>query len=82
MGWGNLVVKVTDSWVTYHEFEPSTAEDPSCRKGQRVLNTSRGSSVLKLAGVEVLQRRWLECWPRHLIMVQTDEVRHQKASCI
>ncbi|GFT84695.1 hypothetical protein TNCV_2767121 [Trichonephila clavipes] len=27
---GSLVVKVTDSWPTCHEFEPSTTEDPSC----------------------------------------------------
>ncbi|GFV82517.1 actin-binding LIM protein 1 [Trichonephila clavipes] len=32
-GRGSLVVKVTDSWLAYHEFEPSTAEDPPCRAG-------------------------------------------------
>ncbi|GFV57854.1 hypothetical protein TNCV_3072322 [Trichonephila clavipes] len=25
---GNLVVKITDSWLECHEFEPNTAEDP------------------------------------------------------
>ncbi|GFV65322.1 transposable element Tc3 transposase [Trichonephila clavipes] len=28
---GSLVVKVTDSWLVCHEFEPSTTEDPLCR---------------------------------------------------
>ncbi|GFX72733.1 hypothetical protein TNCV_4063281 [Trichonephila clavipes] len=27
---GCLVVKVTDSWLARHEFEPSTTEDPAC----------------------------------------------------
>ncbi|GFV54446.1 hypothetical protein TNCV_2865301 [Trichonephila clavipes] len=26
-----LVVKVTDSWLACHEFQPSTAENPTCR---------------------------------------------------
>ncbi|GFU83819.1 hypothetical protein TNCV_1694891 [Trichonephila clavipes] len=30
-GRGSLMVKVTDLWLTSHEFEPSTAEDPTCR---------------------------------------------------
>ncbi|GFX17151.1 hypothetical protein TNCV_4266771 [Trichonephila clavipes] len=29
---GSLVVKVADSCPACHEFEPSTAEDPSCRE--------------------------------------------------
>ncbi|GFX40796.1 hypothetical protein TNCV_3760201 [Trichonephila clavipes] len=28
---GSLEVKVTDSWPAYHEFKPSTSEDPPCR---------------------------------------------------
>ncbi|GFY16592.1 hypothetical protein TNCV_2787191 [Trichonephila clavipes] len=31
---GSLVVKVTDSWMACHEFEPSPAVDPSCRGGE------------------------------------------------
>ncbi|GFX65597.1 hypothetical protein TNCV_1525261 [Trichonephila clavipes] len=34
------VVKVTGSWLHCHELEPSTGEDPPCRKGQCTLNTS------------------------------------------
>ncbi|GFY10671.1 hypothetical protein TNCV_2194921 [Trichonephila clavipes] len=30
-GRGSLVVKVTDSCPTCHEFQPSTSEDPPCR---------------------------------------------------
>ncbi|GFV36118.1 hypothetical protein TNCV_4964661 [Trichonephila clavipes] len=38
---GSLMVMVTDSWLTYHEFEPCTAEDPPCRGKRCTLNTSR-----------------------------------------
>ncbi|GFU68393.1 hypothetical protein TNCV_3077811 [Trichonephila clavipes] len=31
-GCGSPVVKVTDSLLTYHEFESSAAEDPPCRE--------------------------------------------------
>ncbi|GFV58746.1 hypothetical protein TNCV_3730841 [Trichonephila clavipes] len=30
-GRDSLVVKVTESWLACHEFEPSAAEDPPCR---------------------------------------------------
>ncbi|GFW73647.1 hypothetical protein TNCV_1541021 [Trichonephila clavipes] len=30
VGRGILVIEVADSWPVCHEFEPSTAEDPSC----------------------------------------------------
>ncbi|GFS76485.1 hypothetical protein TNCV_1621061 [Trichonephila clavipes] len=40
-GRGSLVVKVTDLRLACHEFEPSTAEDPPCRKGGCTLNMSR-----------------------------------------
>ncbi|GFW91767.1 hypothetical protein TNCV_3400271 [Trichonephila clavipes] len=30
-GIGSLVVKVTDSWLACHEFEPSVTENPPCR---------------------------------------------------
>ncbi|GFU18864.1 hypothetical protein TNCV_1085971 [Trichonephila clavipes] len=38
---GNLVVKVTDSLLTWHEFERGAAEDPPYREGQCTLNTAR-----------------------------------------
>ncbi|GFX33747.1 hypothetical protein TNCV_3961561 [Trichonephila clavipes] len=40
-GCGSLVVKITDFWLTSHEFEPSTAEDPPCREHKCTLNMSR-----------------------------------------
>ncbi|GFT63673.1 hypothetical protein TNCV_871021 [Trichonephila clavipes] len=30
-GYSSLVVKVTDSWLACHEFEPSIAEEPPFR---------------------------------------------------
>ncbi|GFW07404.1 hypothetical protein TNCV_865761 [Trichonephila clavipes] len=30
-GRGSLVVKVTDSWLVCHDFEPGTTEDSPCR---------------------------------------------------
>ncbi|GFY26537.1 hypothetical protein TNCV_2878671 [Trichonephila clavipes] len=41
IGHGSLVVKITNSWLTCHEFEPSAAEDPSCLGGQCTSNLSR-----------------------------------------
>ncbi|GFX32675.1 hypothetical protein TNCV_888131 [Trichonephila clavipes] len=35
------MVKVTDSWLMCHEFEPSAAEDLPCRGGRCSLNLSR-----------------------------------------
>ncbi|GFT17190.1 hypothetical protein TNCV_4739021 [Trichonephila clavipes] len=40
-GHGSLVVKLTDSWLVYPEFEPVTAEDPTCRGGRCTLNMPR-----------------------------------------
>ncbi|GFS54181.1 hypothetical protein TNCV_2527181 [Trichonephila clavipes] len=34
------MVKVTDSRLGYHEFEPSAAEDPSCAGGSCTLKLS------------------------------------------
>ncbi|GFX68601.1 hypothetical protein TNCV_1800141 [Trichonephila clavipes] len=31
LGHGSLVVKVTDSWLSCHDLEPSTVEEPPCR---------------------------------------------------
>ncbi|GFX66669.1 hypothetical protein TNCV_1428351 [Trichonephila clavipes] len=36
-GRDSLVVRVTDSWLASHEFEPSAVEDPPCRGGQCAL---------------------------------------------
>ncbi|GFU03356.1 hypothetical protein TNCV_3338691 [Trichonephila clavipes] len=41
VGRGSLVVKETDSWLTFHYFEPCTAEDPPCRGNRCTLNMSR-----------------------------------------
>ncbi|GFX98290.1 hypothetical protein TNCV_4909331 [Trichonephila clavipes] len=38
---GSLVVKVTVSWLTCYEFEPSTTENKPCRGGRCALNMSR-----------------------------------------
>ncbi|GFX28479.1 hypothetical protein TNCV_1152881 [Trichonephila clavipes] len=35
-----LVVKVTDSWLSCHAFEPGTVENPSCRDGRCSVNMS------------------------------------------
>ncbi|GFV47109.1 uncharacterized protein TNCV_198041 [Trichonephila clavipes] len=35
-GRDSLVIKVTDSWPVYRDFEPSTAEDPTCRIAMHV----------------------------------------------
>ncbi|GFX64789.1 hypothetical protein TNCV_4682641 [Trichonephila clavipes] len=52
-GCDTLVVKVTYSWLAYHEFEPSTAEILSCRGA---MNVKSESSKRPLIGVVV--RRW------------------------
>ncbi|GFX39658.1 hypothetical protein TNCV_2104021 [Trichonephila clavipes] len=39
-GRGSLAVKVTDSCLAYHGFEPGTAEGPPCRGGRYTLNLS------------------------------------------
>ncbi|GFW27657.1 hypothetical protein TNCV_765391 [Trichonephila clavipes] len=40
-GCSSLEVKVTDSWVGCHDFEPRVAVDWSCRGHQSMLNLSR-----------------------------------------
>ncbi|GFY17902.1 hypothetical protein TNCV_3383951 [Trichonephila clavipes] len=57
---GNLVVKVTDSLLACHEFEPCTTEDQPCRGGRCTLNTS----MLRRGG------GYIKCPPHHLTMVQ------------
>ncbi|GFT38996.1 hypothetical protein TNCV_3690881 [Trichonephila clavipes] len=58
--WGrcSLVVKVTNSWSAYHEFEPCTAEDPLCTgamhvKSVETLTSSRWCSVEVGRGVSI-----------------------------
>ncbi|GFV05552.1 hypothetical protein TNCV_227631 [Trichonephila clavipes] len=41
------VIKVTDSWPASHEFEPSTTEDPACRRVMYVKSVE-SSNVLPL----------------------------------
>ncbi|GFV19440.1 hypothetical protein TNCV_3663731 [Trichonephila clavipes] len=64
-GRGSLVVQVTDLWLACHEFEPSTAEDPSCRGAMHVKSVEAQTSS-RWCGVEV--RRWcqLRCCPHSL----------------
>ncbi|GFX72491.1 hypothetical protein TNCV_4060881 [Trichonephila clavipes] len=45
-GYGNLVVKVTDSWVACQEFEPGVHEDPPCRDYRCTLNRSKLKRLL------------------------------------
>ncbi|GFT70257.1 hypothetical protein TNCV_3457011 [Trichonephila clavipes] len=40
-GRSSLVLKVTDSWLVCHEFDPGTAKDPPCRGSRCTLNISR-----------------------------------------
>ncbi|GFT62111.1 hypothetical protein TNCV_3812661 [Trichonephila clavipes] len=40
-GSSNLMINATESWLTRHEFEPSTSEVPPCREGQSTLIISR-----------------------------------------
>ncbi|GFV90938.1 hypothetical protein TNCV_1248271 [Trichonephila clavipes] len=68
------LVKVTDSWPACHEFEPSTTDNPPCRRN--TLNMSQTFSrgmVVWIGGCQ------LSCCSRHLTMVQNYKVRHQKS---
>ncbi|GFT84691.1 hypothetical protein TNCV_2767101 [Trichonephila clavipes] len=47
-----LVVKVTDSWPACHEFEPNTAEDPTC-KGAMHVRSVEDQTFFLWCGVEV-----------------------------
>ncbi|GFW18695.1 hypothetical protein TNCV_1369491 [Trichonephila clavipes] len=51
-GCGSLVVKVTNSWSTCHEFKPTTPEDPPCR-GVMQLNLSRAQTSSRWYSVVV-----------------------------
>ncbi|GFX68174.1 hypothetical protein TNCV_4439971 [Trichonephila clavipes] len=44
---GSLVVKATDSWLTCHEFEPSTTKDPPCMENMHVKSV-KSSNILPL----------------------------------
>ncbi|GFT86186.1 hypothetical protein TNCV_3257671 [Trichonephila clavipes] len=70
-----------DSWTACHEFEPSTTEDMRCRVGN-ARKIRRISKVIQLVwcGVEVRRGScYVRCRPRHLSMVQNDEVRREKS---
>ncbi|GFU66687.1 hypothetical protein TNCV_3111711 [Trichonephila clavipes] len=53
-GHGSPVIRVMDSWLACHDFEPSTAEDPPCRGCRCMLNMSR----LKYSPIGVVWKRW------------------------
>ncbi|GFX46602.1 hypothetical protein TNCV_4550411 [Trichonephila clavipes] len=63
-----------------HKFETSTAEDPRYRVGRCKLNVEIHTSS-RWCSVEVRREVYhLRCRPRHLTMVQNDEVCLQKSS--
>ncbi|GFV19819.1 hypothetical protein TNCV_480451 [Trichonephila clavipes] len=41
----SLVLKVTDSWLACHEFEPSTTKDQLCKKAMQV-KSHENSNIL------------------------------------
>ncbi|GFX15662.1 hypothetical protein TNCV_2131481 [Trichonephila clavipes] len=63
---------VTYAWPVRHEFEPSSAEDPLCTGNCRQLERPTIGVVVRRGGCQ------LECSPRHLTVVQNDELHHQK----
>ncbi|GFV66078.1 uncharacterized protein TNCV_2891481 [Trichonephila clavipes] len=67
------------SWLACHEFEPSTTKDPPCR-GEMHVKSAKSSNVLPLAW-SLRDGSQLGSPPRHLTMVQNDEVSRQKPSC-
>ncbi|GFY30238.1 hypothetical protein TNCV_3091451 [Trichonephila clavipes] len=74
----SLVVKVTDSWPAYYDFESSTAEDPPCRGGMHV-KSIESPNVLPLVWCGSQKKGCqLRCHSLHLTMVQNYEVRCQK----
>ncbi|GFX05775.1 hypothetical protein TNCV_5089651 [Trichonephila clavipes] len=75
--YGTLIAKTTDSC---HELEPSTAENPPCMGAMHVKCVQEETSS-RWCGVVVRRGGCqLRCCPRHLTMVQNDEVRRQKPS--
>ncbi|GFX41956.1 monocarboxylate transporter 12 [Trichonephila clavipes] len=71
---GRLVVKVTDTCLACHEFEPSAAEDSSCRGACCSLNLAALIGEVWKLGEGKGQ---LRCRPRLLTMVKKYEVRLQ-----
>ncbi|GFT88858.1 hypothetical protein TNCV_906721 [Trichonephila clavipes] len=68
------------SWQACHEFEPSTAEDPPCRRAMHV-KYIEAQTPSRSGDVEVRREGFkLRCRPRLLTMVQNYEVRRQKSS--
>ncbi|GFV29393.1 hypothetical protein TNCV_438121 [Trichonephila clavipes] len=73
---GSLVVEVTDSCPTFHEFEPGTAEDSPRRSGRCTL-TGRCQEIYSQFGLAIHQndhqasRRFVE-WAQNKIAVVPD----------
>ncbi|GFT18535.1 hypothetical protein TNCV_1708471 [Trichonephila clavipes] len=60
-----------DSWLSCHEFEPSTAEDPPQSGERRTLNLSRAPIVFPLVWVQIVRRgQYPGGRPSHLTIVQ------------
>ncbi|GFW08454.1 hypothetical protein TNCV_2774761 [Trichonephila clavipes] len=53
-GRGSVVVKFTNSWLAYHEFEPSLTEDTPSRGGRCTVSRSRLKRS-SISNVEVIE---------------------------
>ncbi|GFV42949.1 uncharacterized protein TNCV_629621 [Trichonephila clavipes] len=79
-GCGSLVVKVTDHGR--HVMNSSPVPLKTRRVNERsTLNLSRVQTSSRLCGVLGRRECLLRCRPRHLIIVQNNEVRHQMSLC-
>ncbi|GFX84034.1 uncharacterized protein TNCV_4858421 [Trichonephila clavipes] len=80
-GIGSPVVKVSDHGRHVMSLSPIPLK--ICRLGEEyALNLSRTQTYSRWCGVVVRRGGCqLRCHPRHLTMVQNDEVRRQKPSC-
>ncbi|GFX98789.1 hypothetical protein TNCV_1503651 [Trichonephila clavipes] len=91
----SLMVKVTDSWLEYHEFKPSANKDPSCVKRSPVggswersrhLNMvrkheSQSNDEIRVANSSTDSRVRVRC-PHRSLLVQTNEVRCIIVRCL
>ncbi|GFV14174.1 hypothetical protein TNCV_526481 [Trichonephila clavipes] len=81
LGRSSLMLKEIVYWSVCQQFEPSATEDLPCRGDRCTFNLSKLKR--SLVGVLWKLREWgcrIRCHPRHLTIVQNDEVRRQKPS--
>ncbi|GFX36553.1 uncharacterized protein TNCV_2031341 [Trichonephila clavipes] len=69
-----------NSWPACHELEPSAIEDPSCRGAMYIKSVESSNVLPQRDGVFRRGRCQLKCRPRHLTMIQNDELHLQKPS--